>query len=513
MLLASSAARSSSAHRSRAFLIRVLVASSAVIATVAVLAGAAVTRFVERAFIEQVARDNDHLAADLAGVFGAVGPSDRGALIDRIQARIERIRIERGFVCVVDETGLVLAHPDRQVVAMKKSFGDGVFVPATGAGAARPFRAALAAGPAAGVIDFGPMGVEIVASRPLGESGLVVNVHQYRDGLERILLGVRRRLAAIGLGFMAILIVVAAAVIRREVRRYEAVIASHEAEIRNYSENLEVLVKQRTQQLLRAEKLAAVGTLVQGISHNLKSPLTAILGFSALLADDRPDDEAPKQIHEAATQMCGMIETLTKEGRRSSDRAVRPVDLNDVIRGAFRILEGNLFFRNDVERRLELGTIPAIEGVYSDFSQSFMNLIQNAIDALHGSPRRVLVARTRQEEGAVVVEIEDSGPGIPDAVRERLFDPFFTTKPLEAADLRPAGTGLGLWSVRRLLDPYGATVSFESRPGRTVFRVDVLVRAAAGVAAASLEPAAPCDPRRVGFAGDRNNPTPVAIRR
>ncbi|HXY70095.1 MAG TPA: ATP-binding protein, partial [Gemmatimonadales bacterium] len=110
-------------------------------------------------------------------------------------------------------------------------------------------------------------------------------------------------------------------------------------------------------------------------------------------------------------------------------------------------------------------SLPAVEGYGGELNQVWLNLLDNALDAI-GAGGRVEVSAKR-EGGAVAVRIADDGPGIPAAIRERIFDPFFTTKPVGE------GTGLGLDIVRRLVKQNKGTIEVESRPGRTVFTVRV----------------------------------------
>jgi signal transduction histidine kinase len=112
----------------------------------------------------------------------------------------------------------------------------------------------------------------------------------------------------------------------------------------------------------------------------------------------------------------------------------------------------------EVERDL-----PAVEGIGGELNQVWVNLIDNALDAVAEGGR--LDVSAGREGGMVAVRIADDGPGIPDAIRARIFDPFFTTKPVGE------GTGLGLDIVRRLVSQNKGTIDVESRPGRTVFTV------------------------------------------
>jgi signal transduction histidine kinase len=112
--------------------------------------------------------------------------------------------------------------------------------------------------------------------------------------------------------------------------------------------------------------------------------------------------------------------------------------------------------------------LPRITALGAELNQVWTNLIHNAADALHeaGTPDPVIVVRTRAEEGDVVVEVEDNGPGIPPEAQERIFDAFFTTK------APGAGTGLGLQiSYRIVVDEHHGELTVTSAPGRTVGRV------------------------------------------
>ena len=99
----------------------------------------------------------------------------------------------------------------------------------------------------------------------------------------------------------------------------------------------------------------------------------------------------------------------------------------------------------------------------SELNQVWTNLIDNAIDAMHG--RGELQIRTYRDDGCVVVEIGDNGPGIPPEVQSRIFEPFFTTKAVGE------GTGLGLDTVQRIVKKRRGSIQVKSKPGDTRFQV------------------------------------------
>ena len=111
--------------------------------------------------------------------------------------------------------------------------------------------------------------------------------------------------------------------------------------------------------------------------------------------------------------------------------------------------------------------LPRVRAIGGDLNQVWTNLIDNALDAVAESGRVTITAERRLD--TVIVRIVDDGPGIPPEIRERIFDPFFTTKPVGQ------GTGLGLDIARRLVRRNDGDIEFESRPGRTEFRVTLPV--------------------------------------
>jgi signal transduction histidine kinase len=147
------------------------------------------------------------------------------------------------------------------------------------------------------------------------------------------------------------------------------------------------------------------------------------------------------------------------------------VDVEPGIRNTMRILDSKVVSKSasialDVEADL-----PRVRANGGELNQVWMNLIDNALDAIPESGRIDISACNELDR--VVVRVVDNGPGIPADVLPRIFDPFFTTKP------PGQGTGLGLDMTRRLVRRYHGDISVESRPGLTEFRVSLLVEEAA----------------------------------
>jgi signal transduction histidine kinase len=142
---------------------------------------------------------------------------------------------------------------------------------------------------------------------------------------------------------------------------------------------------------------------------------------------------------------------------------VQEVDVHEGLESTLVILRNKLKSGVSVTRQYATD-LPRIEAYASELNQVWTNLIDNAIDAMGGQGE--LVLRTYARDGQVVVEVQDTGPGIPEEIRPRLFEPFFTTKP------PGSGTGLGLHIVYDIVaNKHGGEIHLISRPGATCFQV------------------------------------------
>ena len=263
------------------------------------------------------------------------------------------------------------------------------------------------------------------------------------------------------------------------------------------------LRKQLQGQLAQAEKLSAIGRLAQGIAHNLLTPLTVIRGRTQLVAEEMQDffeQTLPPLLRRAASRKSQMplntaqtyaeirqellaiergcrtmediINNLMYKSRREQEEHKQLIDINDLLWQELKFLDGDPRFKHDINKVYNFCESPLyIEGIYSDFSQAFSNLIRNAIDAMEGCENPVLTITTRCNDNYICVDIHDTGVGIPPENIPHLFEPFFTTKSLNGGNT--AGTGLGLHSCYQLLSPYGAKFEVKSRPGDTTFTVKI----------------------------------------
>ena len=199
----------------------------------------------------------------------------------------------------------------------------------------------------------------------------------------------------------------------------------------------EVLLQRK---LMQTDRLSQLGALVSGVAHELNNPLAAIAAFAEVLAVDAktPDlKESADIIHMEAMRAGRVIQTLL-DFARQRPQVRQPVDLKEIGERVFA-LQRSALKKARVHATLVIGDdVPTVLGDPQELQQVLLNAVVNAVQAIEiaGRPGRVTIAAQRTG-GHVVVSIEDTGPGIPAAILDRVFEPFFTTK-------GDNGTGLGL---------------------------------------------------------------------
>lgn len=215
-------------------------------------------------------------------------------------------------------------------------------------------------------------------------------------------------------------------------------------------------------QLLQSEKMAAFGQLGTGIAHEVKNPLTGILGCAQLaMLEVEPGSrmEANLEIIEKETERCKtIIENLLKFARHEKT-ALAITDVNRVIRDAASIVNHQLEM-NQVHLEVELkGELPPVKANGNQLQQVLMNLMINAQQAMDGEPGQVTVVTACPDDENVEIVVRDNGPGMSEEVRRKIFEPFFTTK--EAGK----GTGLGLSVSFGIIRDHEGEIEVRSEPG------------------------------------------------
>jgi two-component system NtrC family sensor kinase len=217
--------------------------------------------------------------------------------------------------------------------------------------------------------------------------------------------------------------------------------------------------------MLQAARLAAVGQLAASIAHEINNPLYAARNCLYLLEEDLPVELRDSQYltiaRDQLTRIAGIIERM-RDFYRPTRGDMAPADLNELLEGTLALAGLNtrhaaikVIFTPDP-------TLPAVVGNSDQLRQVFLNLILNAIDAMPKGG--ALTVRTIAGSTLAVVEVQDTGIGIPADIRARLFEPFFTNK--------PNGTGLGLSISAHIVTQHGGQVEVESHVGQgSTFRV------------------------------------------
>ena len=231
--------------------------------------------------------------------------------------------------------------------------------------------------------------------------------------------------------------------------------------------------RQLSAQMVQSERMASVGILAAGIVHNLRNPLMTVMGFGELIQQMHPDIQGIDEIVASSHRMSEMIEDILTKSRQR--KTPEEVDFNLLINRELDFMNSDATFTHKVEKIIELADeLPLFESVYTDFSQTVGNLMRNALDAMHDRDERKLTVRSLLQDDHIVIEVGDTGCGIPAENRSSLFDPFFTTKATEAEGNEPVGTGLGLYMIARLMEPYEAKITFDSQVDvGTTFRLEI----------------------------------------
>ncbi len=212
------------------------------------------------------------------------------------------------------------------------------------------------------------------------------------------------------------------------------------------------------------EKLAEMGSLLAGVAHELNNPLTVLTGRITLLRTTiagGPGAEGLDKAAAAADRCVRIVRNFLALARQRLPER-QQTSLNQVVREAVELLAYSLRV-NTVEVSFVLADdLPALWADSHQLHQVVVNLITNASQAMQESagPRRLrLTTRSDAEGRRVILEVADTGPGIPPEVRKRLFEPFFTTKPVGQ------GTGLGLAMCQGIVEGHGGAIRAESAPG------------------------------------------------
>ena len=211
------------------------------------------------------------------------------------------------------------------------------------------------------------------------------------------------------------------------------------------------------QQLVRSEKLAGLGQLVAGVAHELNNPLTGIIGYTDLLAEEVHDANPRRRIEKLgneARRMKRILDGLLRFGRQNNS-ITRSTALEPVLRDVVQLREYHLR-AHGISLDMQVEPMLAPIGISEDeLKQLMLNILNNAIDAVEESAKREIRIRASSQSGRAIIRVEDTGPGFGDLARA--FDPFYTTKPVGK------GTGLGLSICYGIVQECGGEITLANQ--------------------------------------------------
>ncbi|HEK86268.1 MAG TPA: HAMP domain-containing protein [Candidatus Aminicenantes bacterium] len=248
--------------------------------------------------------------------------------------------------------------------------------------------------------------------------------------------------------------------------------AEESAEIRELEEYFNEMVKaveerdERLRELaektiLRSEKLASIGRLASGIAHEINNPLTGILTYSSLLAEElkgTPYEEDLKTIKEETLRCRKIVRGLLDFARDYKPEKVS-ANLNSLIEEALQLLEKHVNFHNiKIVKDFE-PNLPEVKVDADEFRSVINNLAVNAADAMPNGGQLTITTRFDQANNQVIIRVADTGVGISQENLKKIFEPFFTTKE------KGKGTGLGLAMTYGVIKRHNGTIDVKSKVG------------------------------------------------
>jgi two-component system, NtrC family, sensor kinase len=222
------------------------------------------------------------------------------------------------------------------------------------------------------------------------------------------------------------------------------------------------------------DRLAAIGMLAAGVAHEINNPLSFVSSNLGFIQDElrRPEPleqarsellEAVSEAREGAERMRLIVQSLQSLSR-GDPVSTQPLELHEVLEASIRLVQGKVCSRARLVR--DYGELPQVQGNAVQLAQVFVNLLVNAAQAMPSGGGEIRLSTRVRDDSRAVVEVRDTGCGIPPENLERIFEPFFTTKPAGE------GTGLGLSISHGIIRALGGELSVESTVGEgTTFRI------------------------------------------
>jgi two-component system, NtrC family, sensor kinase len=222
-------------------------------------------------------------------------------------------------------------------------------------------------------------------------------------------------------------------------------------------------LERRQDQLVQSKKLSSIGTLTAGVAHQLNNPLNNISTSCQIAIDELASGEIEllnrmlKNIDQETMRARDVVKGLL-EFSRVQEFSLRPSQLSFVVKRAVQLVQSQV--PTDVEMIMDIPEHIVLPMDTQRMQEVFLNLIINAAQSIQGKGRITLTATKDENTGEVVIEVRDTGQGIPEEIQGQLFDPFYTTKE------EGQGTGLGLSVVYGIIQKHQGSITVQSEPGQ-----------------------------------------------
>jgi PAS domain S-box-containing protein len=247
-------------------------------------------------------------------------------------------------------------------------------------------------------------------------------------------------------------------------KKAEAALKKAQAKLEEYAKELEDLVEERTKQLRDSERMATIGTTAGMVGHDIRNPLQAITGevyLAKIELSSIPESDEKTNVLEGIHEIEKNIDYINKivqdlqDFARPLDPRAEEIDLKLIIDELLQ--KTGLPAEIKVNVKIESDTMKVLAD--STFiNRIIYNLVNNAVQAMPKGGKLTIQAHKDKKSNDAIIIVEDTGFGIPEAVKNKLFTPMFTTK--------PKGQGFGLAVVKRMTEALGGTVTFESEVGK-----------------------------------------------
>ncbi|WP_210534621.1 two-component system sensor histidine kinase NtrB [Thermosulfurimonas marina] len=220
-------------------------------------------------------------------------------------------------------------------------------------------------------------------------------------------------------------------------------------------------LKEMTEHFIYSEKMAALGQLAAGVAHEINTPLGIILGYTQLLRETLEDPPEELKIVEEQVRACQRLISDLLIFSRSSLSLEQEVKLHEIVEQVVEMVRPT-YQKDGLQIHLHLFPVPSIQGDPDRLRQIILNLLNNARDALLQHKGSIHLWLRPGDNGTVILEVGDTGEGIPREILSHIFEPFFTTK--------PQGTGLGLFVTYGLVKEHGGEIIVFSPPRETLYQ-------------------------------------------